>query len=378
MTEEEKRIYQEFEDRFKEAVSKDKRIQNLAEKLADGTATYRDAWEYANKVGHVGSRTLIDQADQLIADDIDGYEAIMDALYDCYDQSATYAAAVQTLENKKAGIGIKGTQADFDRSRASGIAHLGANAEDVDSAVRVLGTPVEHFTENVVGDTIKANEEFQYRSGLSPKIKRTSSGKCCKWCDEVAGIYDYPAPDEVYRRHRNCNCLVEYYPGNGLKQNVHTKKWANEELKKENAAYAVRPPSYIDLVRRMEEGTSKENNQGIIAQKILNGEYSLRQRHQKYLQHIQGTKQYENATRSRGREQSYLTVSEEVAQELIYRFAGKGELRRINGVLSTDKEYVSVDRITGKYFERGAWHETDRIMILYSKKGSHIVPVKRK
>ena len=81
----------------------------------------------------------------------------------------------------------------------------------------------------MVGDTIKANEAFQYQSGLSPKIKRTSSGKCCQWCDEIAGIYDYPAPDEVYRRHQNCNCLVEYYPGNGLKQNAHTKTWAVAE-----------------------------------------------------------------------------------------------------------------------------------------------------
>lgn len=232
MTEEEKQIYQEYEERFKEAVSKDKRIQDLAEKLANGTATYKDAWEYANKVGHAGSRALIEQADQLIAEDIDGYETIMDALYDCYDQSATYAAAVQTLENQKAGLGIKGAQANFDRSRASGIAHLGSNAEDAESAAKVLGIPVEHFTENVVGDTIKANEEFQYRSGLNPKIKRTSSGKCCQWCDEIAGVYDYPAPDEVYRRHQNCNCLVEYYPGNGLKQNVHTKRWVDENRTK--------------------------------------------------------------------------------------------------------------------------------------------------
>ena len=225
MTEEEQRIYQKFEERFKEEVSKNKRIQDLAEKLANGTATYKDAWEYANKVGRAGSKALIEQADQLIAEEIDGYETIMDALYDCYDQSATYAATVQTLENQKGGLGIKGAQANFDRSRASGIAHLGSNAEDAESASRVLGTPVEHFTENVVGDTIKANEEFQYRSGLNPKIKRTSSGKCCQWCDEIAGIYDYPAPDEVYRRHQNCNCIVEYHPGNGLKQNVHNKRW---------------------------------------------------------------------------------------------------------------------------------------------------------
>lgn len=225
MTEEESQVYQKTIQRLQELIEQDKLIQSLEEKLTGGTATYKDAWEYANKVGHAGSRALIEQADQLIAEDIDGYETIMDALYDCYDQSATYAAAVQTLENQKAGIGIKGTQADFDRNRASGIAHLGSNAEDAESAVRALGTPVEHFTENVVGDTIKANEEFQYRSGLNPKIKRTSSGKCCQWCDEIAGVYDYPAPDEVYRRHQNCNCLVEYYPGNGLKQNAHSKRW---------------------------------------------------------------------------------------------------------------------------------------------------------
>lgn len=225
MTEEESRVYQKTIQRLQELIEQDKLIQSLEEKLTGGTATYQDAWDYANRVGRATSTAMTEQIDALISDGIDGYETIMEALYEGYDTSAVYAAAVQTIQNKKAGLGIKGQQADFDRDRASGIAHLGSNAEDATSAASYLGTPVEHFTENVVGDTIKANEEFQYRSGLNPKIKRTSSGKCCQWCDEIAGVYDYPAPDEVYRRHQNCNCLVEYYPGNGLKQNAHSKKW---------------------------------------------------------------------------------------------------------------------------------------------------------
>ena len=220
MAEEESRIYQEISEKFKELVGQDKVIQSLAEKIASGKATYQDAWDYANRIGKAGSKAMLSQVDELVADGIDGYESIMESLYECYDASATYAAAVQTIQNKLAGIGIKGQRAEFDKDRASGIAHLGSNAEDAASAARHLGTPVEHFTENVVGDTIKTNEEFQYQSGLNPKIKRTSSGKCCEWCEEETGEHDYPAEDEVYRRHENCDCLIEYSPGNALKKKV--------------------------------------------------------------------------------------------------------------------------------------------------------------
>lgn len=379
MTEEESRVYQEIIQRLQELIEQDKLIQSLEEKLTGGTATYQDAWDYANRVGRATSTAMTEQIDALISDGIDGYETIMEALYEGYDTSAVYAAAVQTIQNKRAGLGIKGQQADFDRDRASGIAHLGSNAEDAASAARYLGTPVEHFTENVVGDTIKANETFQYQSGLNPKIKRTSSGKCCQWCDEIAGVYDYPAPDEVYRRHQNCNCLVEYYPGNGLKQNVHSKRWTSENRKEENKAYALRGPSRAEMETRARAGESDPNNRGIIAGKILNGEYPLRIRHQKYLQHIKGTAQYRQATRDRGREQSYLTITEEEAQAIVYSYAGKGRLSEIkNGNYVDDREYITVNRTIGKYLEKGEWYDTDRLMIMYAKKGTHIVPVKKK
>ena len=65
-------------------------------------------------------------------------------------------------------------------------------------------------------------------SGLAPKIKRTSTGHCCEWCEKLAGTYNYEdvrdTGNNVFRRHRHCRCTVEFIT-NGKRQNVHTKRW---------------------------------------------------------------------------------------------------------------------------------------------------------
>ena len=77
---------------------------------------------------------------------------------------------------------------------------------------------------------VRKNAEFHFHSGMSPKIVRKEVGNCCKWCKSLVGTYSYPdVPKDVYRRHRNCRCTVEYYPGKGKKQNVWNKKWRNIE-----------------------------------------------------------------------------------------------------------------------------------------------------
>ena len=85
----------------------------------------------------------------------------------------------------------------------------------------MLDEPVVNFTQSVVDDSIKKNAECQYQSGLSPKIRRISMGKCCKWCDRLVGTYDYATVrntgNDVFRRHEHCRCTVEFIT-NGKKQ----------------------------------------------------------------------------------------------------------------------------------------------------------------
>lgn len=74
-----------------------------------------------------------------------------------------------------------------------------------------------------------------------------------------------------------------------------------------------------------------------------------------------------------------MTISEKETQEIIYNYAGKGVMGRSrNGTYITEKEYVSVGKAIGAYYENGEWHSTDRVMIVYSKNGSHVVPVSQR
>lgn len=81
----------------------------------------------------------------------------------------------------------------------------------------------------MIDDTIETNADLHYKSGLRPKIIRVTVGNCCDWCNEVAGVHDYEkvkaTGNHVFRRHRYCRCRVEYDPGDGRRQDVHTKRW---------------------------------------------------------------------------------------------------------------------------------------------------------
>lgn len=78
-------------------------------------------------------------------------------------------------------------------------------------------------------DFIKTNADFRYKAGLKETIKRIVTGKGCEWCRSLAGSYDYPyeLPEDVYKRHDNCRCIVTHETSNGI-QNVHSKRWKSD------------------------------------------------------------------------------------------------------------------------------------------------------
>lgn len=95
---------------------------------------------------------------------------------------------------------------------------------DMEKTTQVLHRALGNISNSIIDNYIQKNVEFRAESGLSEKIIRTSSGHCCEWCDKMAGTYMYPdVPKDVYRRHDNCDCTVEYVDGK-VRQNVWTKK----------------------------------------------------------------------------------------------------------------------------------------------------------
>ena len=145
-----------------------------------------------------------------------------------YDLISNFAIDVQEQLNKEAAIKIKGQKPDFNQDRVNGLVNKISAAEDFDSVKWVLGEPVVNFSQSVVDDVIKANVDFHAKSGLRPRINRTLVGHACDWCRSLAGSFDYyDLPDDIYRRHERCKCIVEYNPGDGRKQNVWSKTWTD-------------------------------------------------------------------------------------------------------------------------------------------------------
>ena len=94
---------------------------------------------------------------------------------------------------------------------------------------------------SVVDDFVRENADFQYEVGKSPVIIREGGSTCCKWCADLTGVYEYSrvrnTGNDVFRRHDNCRCTIEFDPGHGgARQNVHTKKMVSREEVERRAA----------------------------------------------------------------------------------------------------------------------------------------------
>lgn len=200
----------------------------LKEEIAGGVKSYEEAYRYAIRVGEALSRSFgVNITPEVLPDGMMYYniadKVVRPMLREEYEISSVAAVLAQRSANKAAGIGIRAQAAEFDEDRAQGIINR-VSSQPFDKVKWLLGEPIRAFSKNVVDQTIEKNVEFQGKSGLSPKIRRVAVGETCEWCQAVAGTYSYPdVPKDVYRRHANCDCIVEYIDG-GKYQDVWSKK----------------------------------------------------------------------------------------------------------------------------------------------------------
>lgn len=102
----------------------------------------------------------------------------------------------------------------------------------------LLQGPFENICMSAINDFVKTQVIFSERAGLSAKIIRYPIGKCCEWCEKLAGTYDAAdAPPEIYARHDNCTCVVLY---KSEKTGKYTDVWSKKEFESEREARIAR------------------------------------------------------------------------------------------------------------------------------------------
>lgn len=222
--------------------SKLEKYQNL---LKNNNASYKEADDYAVALGEITKAAFDNNVNSAVLPNGRMYYNIANSIIPKVLQSNftdinKYCQEVQKLFNDNKGLTFNPVNVNINNDRLKGLIQSIADAENYDKVSKQFTESLINYGQAVVTDNIKANADFQYKTGkVLPVIRRMSTGKCCKWCTSLVGTYKY-TPDmdtAVFRRHANCRCLVEYDNGAGVYQNVHNKKLYNKSAIDERKLY---------------------------------------------------------------------------------------------------------------------------------------------
>lgn len=221
---------------FERDMKQDKELVRLLERISEGKASFEDAGEYAARVGEALAAAFGEcLSSEVLPEGRMWYNiaerVVKPMLEEDHQLVTTAAAETITALNRGAEIGMTAQTLPADGERIQGFLDRLSSEPVYDDVAWMLDAPVVSFSQAAATETLKQSVRVMGKSGLRARIIRRAERRCCKWCSALAGTYDYPdVPDDVYRRHENCRCVVEYDPGEGKKrQNVHSKEWQDAE-----------------------------------------------------------------------------------------------------------------------------------------------------
>lgn len=238
-------LLKKIKNDFLDNAEKSAELERLLFLLKDGKVTYQEAYKFATEIGKILSNALTNNINSSILPDGKMHyniaeRILSETLGENHKMISNYSKQIQEILNKEAGINLKSVVAPIHKTRIDSLVNRLSHEDVFDDVSWILEAPVVNFSKNVVDNHIKANADFHYKSGLKPKIIRSTTGKCCAWCDNLAGVYFYPKVDkDVFRRHDRCDCTVDYYPGDGKKQDVWSKKLTDSSFSGTNNVKAI-------------------------------------------------------------------------------------------------------------------------------------------
>ena len=247
---------------FKTYVMRDRRIAQISTRIRDGTATFADGHDYAERLGENLSKALSTNLNANTLPDGKLYyniasRTVTPALEENYNLTNDAAKKIQKIYDKKSRIGLGSVKADFPTERINGlIDKMTRDDITLEDALVWLKEPIINNSEAFFDDFIDSNAKFRENAGLKSKLIRKAEPNCCKWCANLEGVYDYDnAPEDIYRRHEFCRCIVTYQSGK-TSQNVWSKKtWQStpEELQRRENAGKAPPISVEERLGQLEQ-----------------------------------------------------------------------------------------------------------------------------
>lgn len=252
-------LKEKIQTSFQSNMMRDRRIAQISKRIRDGTATFVDGHDYAERLGESLSKALISNLNEENLPDGRLYyniakRTVTPALRNNYELTNEAAEQIQSIIDSGLGIGLKSVIAEFPESRIKGlIDKMTTEGISLEDALIWLGEPIINNSEAFFDDFIDSNAKFRTEAGLKATITRIAEANCCPWCDSLAGTYEYgSAPDDIYRRHQYCRCTVTYQTGK-KSQNVWSKRQWESSPEEIDRRKAIGQKSTISAAERIEQ-----------------------------------------------------------------------------------------------------------------------------
>lgn len=252
-------LNEKIQTSFQSNMMRDRRIAQISKRIRDGTATFVDGHDYAERLGESLSKALISNLNEENLPDGRLYyniakRTVTPALQNNYELTNEAAEQIQSIIDSRLGIGLKSIKADFPESRIKGlIDKMTTEGISLEDALIWLGEPIINNSEAFFDDFIDSNAKFRTEAGLKATITRIAEANCCPWCDSLAGTYEYgSAPDDIYRRHQYCRCTVTYQTGK-KSQNVWSKSQWESSPEEIDRRKAIGQKSTMSAAERIEQ-----------------------------------------------------------------------------------------------------------------------------
>lgn len=231
---------------------KNGRLGKLFRKIQDGSASMSDISTFSVLIGQTVSSAVGKQITQDVLPDGTLYyniaqTVLQGVLKDSYELINLAAQTVQERLDSEHGLHIKPVKPDFPEERIRDIAGAASTAsmnKNEEKEERRLTSPVENVVQSFYSDYVRENADLRSKAGLNAYIIRRTNGNCCRWCADLAGRYRYEdAPADVYARHDNCTCTVDFVTNNYRQDAWSKRKYSLSPEERRKALEAAPKPT---------------------------------------------------------------------------------------------------------------------------------------
>ena len=204
-------------------IQQDGMLAEIRKKIRSGKATYEDTAAYSVRAGKMIGALFSRRLPEIPPEERE--QLCVDLLHDQYIDINAAVDAAQRYLDERLGIQLAPQHAPFDSERGH---QIGSSLRDLSKPVETLQRRAKAATETTVksmhDDRMKTEAKFRSRAGLKCFITRKAVSGCCAWCTAMAGRFEYgEEPDDIYRRHDNCDCTVTFENGR-KRQDVWSKR----------------------------------------------------------------------------------------------------------------------------------------------------------